>query len=200
MASACVQSLHTSCNLFPVGQICNDVHVGVRCAESCCAVQEYHRGGDAPCQCAWQARAAAGECSVRAEPLFCTQAEVPLNQRSCPPCPPVGRFPHGRVARKMISFSAAPERKIWKKFKPSINRLSKDELLSCKDNTATSWSASQLSQQSHLWGAGSDGRRPSEQQRADLLLWATSQPNNRAARKHLHGQRKKSKHALKAIF
>lgn len=27
-----VQSLHTSLNLFPVGQICNDLHVGVRCA------------------------------------------------------------------------------------------------------------------------------------------------------------------------
>lgn len=48
---------------------------------------------------------------MRAEPFFCTQAEVPLNQHNCPPCPPVGRFPHGRVARKMISFSAAPERK-----------------------------------------------------------------------------------------
>ena len=94
-----VQSLHTSRNLFPEGQICSDVRVGVKCAENCCAVQEYHRGGDAPCQCAWQARAVAGECSVRAEPLFCTQAEVPLNQHSCPPCPPVGSFPHGRVAR-----------------------------------------------------------------------------------------------------
>ena len=62
---------------------------------------------------------------MRAEPLFCTQAEVPLYQHSCPPCPPVGRFPHGRVVKKMISFSAAPDRKIWKKFKPSINRLSK---------------------------------------------------------------------------
>ena len=72
------------------------------------------------------------------------------------------------------------------KYQPPVQ----DELPSCKDHTATSWSASQLSQQSHLWGAGSDGRRPSEQQRADLLLWATSQPNNRAARKHLHGQRR----------